>query len=154
MNQADLKRMQSVAQGILIAPKHKLDFCECCVLSKSKQKPFQNLGEKPTRPKQIFGADVTGPHARSPAGYCFCLEVICFYSGYGYSFPLKTKAETARTFMNLILRLENAESPPDRVQVYVSDHGGETIMSIQFQEFLEYISWDILADGTSWNTEL
>ena len=94
------------------------------------------MGEKPARPKQVFGADVTGPHPKSPAGFQYLLEVICFYSGYGYSFPLKAKAEAAGEFQSLILRLENTDEVPERTEVYVSDHGGDTIMSLDFQQFL------------------
>jgi len=88
-NMPDIRRLQHLALGVQIPSKHKLRFCEPCVLSKLTNKPFQNMGEKPDRPKQIFGADVTGPHPKSLAGFQYLLEVICFYSGYGYSFPLK-----------------------------------------------------------------
>ena len=45
----------------------------------------------------------------------------------------------------LINRLENAECHPDAIEVYVSDHGGETIMSTDFQQFL-------LSKGIFWQT--
>ena len=80
-NMPDIRRLQHLALGVNIHPKHKLDFCEPCILAKLKNAPFQNLGEKPSRPKQVFGADVTGPHPTSPAGFKYLLEVICFFSG-------------------------------------------------------------------------
>ena len=58
---------------------------------KLKQTPYQNLGVKPMRPREVFGADVTGPYPKSPGGFQYCLEVVCFFSGFGYSFPLKLK---------------------------------------------------------------
>ena len=71
VNWPGLKHLTKVADGISIAPKHKLSFCACCVMAESTQKPFQNSGVKPSRAKEVFGADVTGPHARSPAGFRF-----------------------------------------------------------------------------------
>ena len=41
--------------------------------------------------------------------------------------------------------MENAESAPSAVEVYVSDHGGETIISADFQDFLG-------AKGIFWQT--
>ena len=37
----------------------------------------------------------------------------------------------------MIQRLHNAECYPLRIQVYVLDHGGETILSTEFQIFLQ-----------------
>ena len=81
-NMPDIKRLQHLALGVQISPRHKLQFCEPCVLSKLTNRPFQNMGEKPDRPKQVFGADVTGPHPKSPAGFQYLLEIICFFSGF------------------------------------------------------------------------
>ena len=86
VNYPDMKRLTRLATGVQIAAKHKLSFCEPCIMAKLKNHPLQNRGEKPSRPKQVFGADVT--------------EV------------------------------------PERTETYVSDHGGETIMSLEFQKFL------------------
>ena len=86
---------------------------------------------KPSRAKEVFR-----PHAHSPAGFWFCLEIICYYSGYGYSYPLRRKAEAVAELKGLIQRLENAECFPKRIVCYVSDHGGETIMGHDFQEYL------------------
>ena len=94
-------------------------------------------GFKPKKPKEVFGADVTGPHHISPSGWKYCLEEVCFYSGYGYSFPLRKKSDAIQRLKDLIQRLHNAECYPSRIQVYVSDHGGETIMSTDFQNFLQ-----------------
>ena len=124
-NMPDIRRLQHLVLGVSISPKHKLEFCESCILAKLKNKPFQNLGKKPSRPKQVFGADVTGPHHVSPSGFKYCLEVVCFYSGYGYSFPLCKKSDAVQKLKELIQRLHNAECYPSRIQVYVSDHGGE-----------------------------
>jgi transposase InsO family protein len=55
------------------------------------------------------------------------------------------KSEAVNTLKALIQRMENAESAPGAVEVYVSDHGGETIMSNDFQEFLG-------AKGIFWQT--
>ena len=81
-------------------------------------------GIKPERPKQIIGTDVFGPLPTSPNGYRYCLVVVCYYSGYGYVFPLRNKSEAVQTLKALIQRMENAESAPSAVEVYVSDHGG------------------------------
>ena len=110
-----------------------------------RNKPSENLGEKPTRPEQVFGADVTGPHPVSPAGFQDFLEVICFLGGYGYSFPIRAKAAAAEQFQALIMRLENTDKVPECTEVYVSDHGGDTIMSLSFQQFLE-------SKGIFWQT--
>ena len=48
-------------------------------MAKFKQAPYQNLGAKPTEPKEVFGADVTGLHPTLPSGYKYCLEVVCFF---------------------------------------------------------------------------
>ena len=49
--------------------------------------------------------------------------------------PLKKKA--SGQFQALIQRLENTDEVPERTETYVSDHNGETIMSTEFQHFLE-----------------
>ena len=59
------------------------------------------------------------------------------FSGYGYSFPIRAKTAAAEQFQALIERLENTDEVPERTEVYVSDHGGDTIMSLSFQQFLE-----------------
>ena len=83
MNYPDMKRLQHLATGVHIAAKHKLSFCKPCIMAKLKIHPLQNMGEKPSRPKQVFGADVTGPWPTSPAGFKFLLEVICYFSDMG-----------------------------------------------------------------------
>ena len=45
-------------------------------------------------------------------------------------------AETVIQYQGFIQRLENAEAPPYRVQSHVSDNGGDTILSLDFQRFL------------------
>ena len=50
--------------------------------------------------------------------------------------PLKKKSESAGEFKALKQRLENTEEFPLQVETHVSDHGGETIMSLDFQQFL------------------
>ena len=57
----------------------------------------------------------------------------------------KAKSDAVLEMMALINRLENAECHPDAIEVYVSDHGGETIMSTDFQQFL-------LSKGIFWQT--
>ena len=61
-----------------MSPKNKLSFCTWCVMLKCKQAPYQNLGVKPTKPKEAFGADVTGPHQTIIIRFKYCLEVECF----------------------------------------------------------------------------
>ena len=91
VNYPDMKRLQRLATGVQIAAKHKLSFCKPCIMAKLKNHPLQNQGEKPSRPKQVFGADVTGPWPTSPAGYKFLLEIICFFFGVRVLFPVKEK---------------------------------------------------------------
>ena len=74
VNWPGLKNLQQVSTGIALAPKHKLQFCACCVMAKRKQMPYQNLGVKPMRPREVFGADVTGPYPKSPGGFQYCLK--------------------------------------------------------------------------------
>ena len=78
VNWPGLRHLTKVATGISISPKNKLSFCACCMMAKCRQASFQNLGVKPKKPKEVFGADVTGPHYISPSGYKYCLEVVCF----------------------------------------------------------------------------
>ena len=49
---------------------------------------------------------------------------------------LRKKSEAWHHFKDLITRLENTDEVPERTETYVSDHGGETIMSLEFQKFL------------------
>ena len=60
-----------MTEGISIAPHHGLSFCECFVIAESIQKPFQNTGEKSSRDKEIFGADVIGPWPTSSNGMTY-----------------------------------------------------------------------------------
>ena len=53
VNYPDMKRLQRLATGVQIAVKHKLSFCEPCIMAKLKNHPLQNQGEKPSRPKQV-----------------------------------------------------------------------------------------------------
>ena len=71
-----------------------------------------------------------------PLDTSFYWKLFVFFSGYGYSFPLKKKSEAWHHFRDLIMRLENTDEVPERTETYVSDHGGETIMSLEFQRFL------------------
>ena len=61
--------------------------------------------------------------------------MVCYYSGDGYVFPLKNKSAAVPTFKALIQWIEIAESALSAVEGYVSDYGGETIMSKNFQDF-------------------
>ena len=88
------------------------------------------------KPRECFGADVVGPYRPSPSGYRYTLDVVDFFSGYGYSFLMKHKSETPRHLMALILRLENSEYHVKCIQGYVTDDGGDTIMSHNLQDFL------------------
>ena len=82
----DWKRMQRMTEGIFfIAPDHKLSFCECCEISKSEKKLFQNTGVQPLPAKIIFGTD---------CHFFFWSSVLL--SGYVYSFPTCRKAESPR----------------------------------------------------------
>ena len=67
VNQTDLRRMQSVAHGVLIAPEHKLSlsFCECCVLSNSKQKPLGTPNYNAMIEKNIIQESYTAYFSRS-----------------------------------------------------------------------------------------
>ena len=53
-----------------------------------------------------------------------------------YSFPLWKKA-AAGQFQSLISRLESTDKVLERTEVYVSNHGKDTILSHYFQQFLK-----------------
>ena len=124
VNFESLRHLARVADGIRLSPGHRLPFCECCVVL-------------PSGPRQVFGVDVTGPYHTSPSGYRFCLEVVDYFSGYGYSFLMRLKSEAYRHFMALILRLENAEIYPRWIYGYVSDHGGVQLCPFSFRNSCE-----------------
>ena len=126
----------SIPTGVWIAAKHKLSFCEPRIVARLKDHPLQNQGEKPSRPKQVFGADVTGPCQHLPQLIDFYEKLFVSFSGYGYPFPLKKKSEAQQHFRDLIARLENTNDVPEHTETYVSDHGGDTIMNSDFQRFL------------------
>ena len=50
--------------------------------------------------------------------------------------PNEHKSEAPRHLVALILRLENSEYHVKCIQGYVTDHGGDTIMSHNLQDFL------------------
>ena len=102
-----------------------------------RQAPFVNAGEQCDRPRQILGFDVTGPYPKSVEGFCWCLDVIDYFTGKSWSFPLRTKAEAYGAAKALILKMENADRPPEGIEIYQSDHGGEVIMSTEFRAFLD-----------------
>ena len=77
-------------------------------------------------PLQNMGINVT-LHLPQGSGFCWKLLLFFFFLRYGYSFPLKKKSEAAEQFQALVRGLENTDEMPERTEVYVSDHGGETI---------------------------
>ena len=91
VNYPGMKRLKRLATGVWIAAQHKLSFCEPRIVARLKNHPLQNQGEKPSRPKQVFGADVTGPWPTSPAGYRFLLEIICFFFWIRVPVPVEEK---------------------------------------------------------------
>ena len=54
-NMPDIRRLQHLALGVQIPSKHKLQFCEPCVLSKLTNKPFQNMGRNQTDLNRFLG---------------------------------------------------------------------------------------------------
>ena len=69
--------------------------------------------------------------------FCWCLDVIDYFTGKSWSFPLRTKAEAYGAAKALILKMENADRPPEGIEIYQSDHGGEMIMSTELRAFLD-----------------
>ena len=84
-----------------------------------------------------MGFNVTGPYPKSAEGFCWCLDVIDYFTGKSWSFPLWTKAEAYGAVKALILKMENADRPPEGIEIYQSDHGVKVIMSTEFRAFLD-----------------
>ena len=85
-------------------------------MAKCKRAPYQNKGVKPTRPKEIFGAAIAGPHSNSPSHFAYCLEIVVFIQDpYGYSYPLRKKSDAIQRLQDLVQRLYNAECYPLRI---------------------------------------
>ena len=59
-------KLKTVAKGVQFAG--KLQFCEHCAQFKSTAKPFNNHGEKATKPDMK-------KHPRSPEGYEYSLDL-------------------------------------------------------------------------------
>ena len=70
-----------------------------------------NSGDNFDRPREILGFDVTGPYPKSAEGYAYCLDVICYYSGYNWSIaiPIKLKAEAYGAAKSLLMKMNNAD---------------------------------------------
>ena len=68
--------------------------------------------------------------------YCWCLEVVCYCTGKCWSNPLRSKAESYGAARALITKMENADHPPEGIEIHNSDHVGEVIASKDFKEWL------------------
>ena len=100
-------------------------------------RPYSNLSERAEFLKQILGGDVIGSYPRSIEGFQFCLEVICYFSGKGWSISLKSKFYEYSEFEDLLVRMQNSDDPCFSTKVYNSDFGRDTIMSHKNQKFLK-----------------
>ena len=80
-----------------------------------------------------MGFDVTGPYLKSAEGFCWCLDVVDYFTGKSWSLPLSTKAEAYGAAKALILKMENADRPPEGIEIYQSDHrrwGGDHVYRV------------------------
>ena len=132
-NYQDMRKLRDTVPGISFPNSHKLSFCDVCVQCKMKQAPFLNSGDNCDRPRQILGFDVTGPYPKSAEGFAYCLDVICYYSGKNWSIPIWLKAEAYGAAKSLLTKMQNADRPPEGLEIYNSDHGGDVIMSNEFK---------------------
>ena len=71
----------------------------------------------------------------------FFLMVWVFLSSYGQ----RQLLENSSSFNSIDLWLENTDKVPEHTEVYVLDHGGDTIMSLLFQQF-------VVRKGIFWQT--
>ena len=65
------------------------------------------------------------------------MDVICYYSGKNWSIPIRLKAEACGSAKALLTKMHNADQPPEGVEIYNSDHGGDVIMSNEFKAWLD-----------------
>ena len=122
-------KLKTVATGINFTG--KLEFCEHCAQYKSTAKPFNNHGEKATKPRQVICFDVK-KHPRSPDGYEYSLDLWDKYSGEEWTFPLRRKSDAALVIQRFICSLDASGEPVYSLEMCVSDPGGE-FMSTNLQ---------------------
>ena len=109
-----------------------LSFCEPCVHAKMKAIPFQNQGQRATRPRQVICYDITGPYQKTPGGFQYGVHIIDKFSGYPWYQPAKSKAEAAQIILDHISSMDCTGEPVLATETFVSDAGGE-IISNEFE---------------------
>ena len=99
-------------------------FCETCIISKMKAKPFQNQEDKSNiQPKQNIFFDVSGPFPPTIEGFIYSFYAICKKTGKRWRGAGRHKSESADFLTELIARLDNTAIPAGKVETLTSDHG-------------------------------
>ena len=84
---------KGLADGMPIDLSNHLPVCQCCILGKQRRSvvPKVRQGPKSDRPLRKVYIDLCGPHLLSPSKNQYSVNIIDDYSGYPWSFGVKTK---------------------------------------------------------------
>ena len=135
LNYSDMCKLKGRSTGL--AFHGEICFCETCVVSKMRAKPFQNQGDKSNiQPKQNICYDVSGPFPPTVEGFIYSFNAICKKTGKRWRGAGRHKSESADFLTQLIAKLDNTAIPAGRVETLTSDHGGE-VTSNEFQRWLK-----------------
>ena len=130
----------------------QLSFCEDCATIKSTNKPYQNNGEKPTKPRQVICFDIK-KQKRSHNGFEYSLDIWDKFSGEEWTFPLRRKSDAGEKLQQFIVSLEVTGEPVYSLEMCVSDQGNFSTkpskIFLPSEESTTWLHWETL-----WTTAL
>ena len=142
LNWEALKSMRAVNPPL---PGVKLDAsspptstCEGCIAGKAKCRTFKSSENRSTRSTKLIErihSDLMGPmEPASIGGHRYAYVFTCDYTGHVWTYFLKSKDQSLKTFRAFVLTIEKLTG--HAIKYFRSDRGGE-FMSAKFSTFLE-----------------
>ena len=142
LNWEALKSMRAVNPPL---PGVKLDAsspptstCEGCIAGKAKCHTFKSSENRSTRSTELIEriySDLMGPmEPASIGGHRYAYVFTCDYTGHVWTYFLKSKDQSLKTFRAFVLTIEKLTG--HAIKYFRSDRGGE-FMSAEFSTFLE-----------------
>lgn len=134
LNLADVKRLESCAEGITITNKDVNVVCVPCCEAKQTRLPFPNFGSRAKALLEIVHTDLCGPmETPSAGGAKYFITFIDDYSRRVYVYFLKNKLDITLVFKKYKDEVENELEK--KIKVLRSDNGKEYSNKV-FSDFL------------------
>ena len=130
-NIEDIKKMESIVNGMVISKKENFD-CETCILGKQTQTISRVPDKRATKPLELVHIDLAGPiKPIGQNGFHYAIIFVDDFSGLVFVYFLKQKSDAVSATKRFLVD----SSPYGKVERLRSDNGGEFICS-DFQDLL------------------